>query len=93
MKRKYLLNLKECSQFLKEVVLNSIYMCDYDNSFMSRENASIICEGFVEWCNEEEFQMYTRYSVRKLFTYINYMIADDNFIKKLEEDIKLRKDK
>ena len=81
MKRRYLMNYRECLQFRKEVIFDSLYLDYYVNSFVDRNTAFVICDGFIEDCRDAHIKE----SVVNLFKYINYMLSDE-MIKKVKNE-------
>ena len=81
MKRIYLMNYRECLQFRKEVIFNSLFLDDYVNSFIDRETALNICDGFIEDCRDAHIKE----SVVNLFNYINYMLSAE-MVEKIQKE-------
>ena len=87
------LNKSQLWNLRKEIVLNSLYFDDYDNSFgLDKYNLSLFFDGYLEFLEEEMKDNIENYDDNMFFEYLRsddydnednlydwYMIIEDNF--------------
>ena len=85
------LNMGQLWNLRKEIVLNSLYLYDYDNSFgLDSYSLSIFFDGYLEYLEEEMKYNIENYDDSMFFEYLKdydnednlydwYMMIEDNF--------------
>lgn len=93
------LNIKQLKQLRNEIVLCSHYLKHYENSFMSKEEASTFFDGYADYLSElmaknikdynnaDYFKYVNDYdTVENLNTYYNLCLGYDSALKTFEDE-------
>ena len=65
------LTVNQLKQLRSEIVLCSLYMDDYNNSFMTKEAASILFDGYAEYLQELMFEEVENFNDSNYFEFLD----------------------